>query len=262
MTHCRTRWFESFRIEAQKRWESCEDKGYNVVTQSNLLFLCPCRENGLGGVFSSTQPDECLQSALSSILQNIAKKQAESNTMFRYILPLVIFAALAVLLKFGLTTDLQRAPSPLIGKQAPVFSAPLLSAPEQSISLSDLMGKVSLINIWASWCTACYAEHPVLLEMAKISDLPIYGLNYKDTHKDAIAWLAKLSNPYEAVIVDIDGKIGVDYGVYGVPETLILDQNGIIRYKHVGPISNRDLQEKILPLVNQLKLQYSSPLRQ
>ena len=178
--------------------------------------------------------------------------------MFRHILPLAVFIVLAGLLAFGLTNDPQHVPSPFIGKPAPTFSAPQLSAPEQSISLSDLAGQVSLINVWASWCTACYQEHPVLLKLANISDVPIYGLNYKDTHDEAVAWLKKLGNPYKAVIVDTEGKIGIDYGVYGVPETFVLDQNGIIQYKHIGPISEHDLQNKILPLINQLLTQKQS----
>ena len=178
--------------------------------------------------------------------------------MFRYILPLAVFIVLAALLGFGLTSDPQHVPSPFIGKPAPAFSAPTLSAPAQSISLSDLTGEVSLINVWASWCTACYQEHPVLLKLAEISDVPIYGLNYKDTHDEAIAWLKKLGDPYKAVIVDTAGEIGIDYGVYGVPETFVLDQKGIIQYKHIGPISERDLQDKILPLIKRLSTQQTS----
>ena len=173
--------------------------------------------------------------------------------MFRYAFPLIIFIGLAVFLALGPKNDPKKVPSPFIDKPAPGFSAPSLLDPDKYVSLSDLKGKVTLLNVWASWCAACYEEHPVLNQLAEMSQTPIYGLNYKDAREAGIAWLDKLGNPYHDTIFDVDGKIGIDYGVYGVPETFVIDRAGIIRYKHIGPITQLDLESKILPLIKQLE---------
>jgi cytochrome c biogenesis protein CcmG/thiol:disulfide interchange protein DsbE len=174
--------------------------------------------------------------------------------MIRYTLPLVIFIALVFLFIFGLHNDPRRVPSPLIDKPVPVFELPLLHRPEITLRSEDLRGEVALINVWASWCVSCRYEHPLLVNLAQSSDLKIYGLNYKDERNEALMWLKQLGNPYVESIFDQQGRVGIDFGVYGVPETFILDQDGIIRYKHIGPISQEDLDKIILPLVQQLKV--------
>jgi len=174
--------------------------------------------------------------------------------MIRYLLPLVIFIALVLLFIFGLQNDPRRVPSPLIDKPVPVFELPLLHRPELTMRSEELRGEVTLINVWASWCVSCRYEHPLLVNLARTNDLKIYGLNYKDGRNEAIKWLKQLGNPYVESIFDQQGRVGIDFGVYGVPETFVVDQDGIIRYKHIGPISQEDLESIILPLVQQLKV--------
>ncbi len=171
----------------------------------------------------------------------------------KFILPLLAFVLLVVLLFAGLSNDPRRVPSPLVGKPAPAFELPRLNDPSVKFSPEMLKGKVWLLNIWASWCSGCRVEHPVLNELAKRDIVSVVGFNYKDTNKDAQAWLAQLGNPYRLVVTDQDGAVGFDYGVYGVPETFFIDKNGIIRYKHIGPISYKDLTEKLIPLIKQLQ---------
>lgn len=173
--------------------------------------------------------------------------------MTRYLLPLGIFIAIVVLLAVGLTLNPRHVPSPLIDKPAPAFTLPQLQQPEQMLSPADMLGKVWLLNVWASWCTACRVEHPLINELANSGEVAIIGLNYKDSPEDAIQWLKQLGNPYNASAVDEDGRAGIDWGVYGVPETFVVDKQGIIRYKHIGPVEKKDLEEKILPLVRQLE---------
>jgi cytochrome c biogenesis protein CcmG/thiol:disulfide interchange protein DsbE len=168
-------------------------------------------------------------------------------------LPLGIFLVLAVFLAVGLGLDPREVPSPLIGKAAPAFRLPQLQDPGQMLGTGDLKGKVWILNVWASWCVACLEEHPILVDFSKQNVLPIYGLNYKDKREDALGWLGKHGNPYTLSIQDGDGRVGIDYGVYGVPETYVIDRNGIIRYKRIGPVTVQILQEKILPLVRQLR---------
>jgi cytochrome c biogenesis protein CcmG/thiol:disulfide interchange protein DsbE len=168
-------------------------------------------------------------------------------------LPLGIFLVLAVFLAVGLNLNPREVPSPLIDRAAPAFRLPQLQEPAQTLGTDDLKGKVWMLNVWASWCVACLDEHPVLLEFSKQNVLPIYGLNYKDKREDALVWLGKHGNPYTLSIQDPDGRVGIDYGVYGVPETYVIDGKGIIRYKRIGPVTPQILQEKILPLVRQLR---------
>lgn len=169
------------------------------------------------------------------------------------LIPFAIFLVLVVFLAIGLTRDPREIPSPLIDKPAPVFSLPQLETPDQPLRLADMQGKVWLLNVWASWCTACRDEHPVLVEFAKQGVLPIVGLNYKDKRGDAQAWLKEFGNPYVTSIVDADGRVGIDYGVYGVPESFLIDGQGRIRYKRIGPITPEVLAKEILPRVRQLK---------
>ena len=172
--------------------------------------------------------------------------------MNRFLLPLGIFAALVVLLAAGLTLNPREVPSPLIGKPAPPFELPLLQQSGKSFSPREMQGKVWVLNVWASWCAACREEHPVLADFAKSGAAPLYGLNYKDKREEAIAWLGRYGDPYAASIVDVDGRVGIDYGVYGVPETYVIDKRGVIRYKRIGPVTPAILREKIVPLIAEL----------
>lgn len=163
-----------------------------------------------------------------------------------------IFIGLVALLAVGLRLNPSEVPSPLIGKPAPAFDLPLLTAPEQRFSEKTMLGKVWVLNVWASWCPPCLAEHPVVSQFARSGLVPIVGLNYKDTREDALPWLNRNGNPFQVVVFDADGRIGIDYGVYGVPETYVIDRGGVIRYKHIGPLTADVVQTKIEPLVKEL----------
>src|SRR6266852_6726648 len=151
--------------------------------------------------------------------------------MNRFVLPIAIFAALVALLAVGLTLDPRKVPSPLIGKPAQHYELPLRHEAKQTFTERDMLGKVWLLNVWASWCVSCREEHPLLLEYSRTAAVPIYGLNYKDQREDAIAWLGELGDPYVLSASDVDGRVGIDYGVYGAPETYLIDRNGVIRFK-------------------------------
>lgn len=192
--------------------------------------------------------------------------------MNRYFWILGAFVALVVLLAVGLGLNPRDVPSPLVGKPAPAFTLPVLAAPETTLSPKDMQGKVWLLNVWASWCVSCRQEHPVLVEFSKKSDVPLLGLNYKEVRGDggfdmgkmpadeekalafqrANQWLSQHGNPYTATIMDLDGRVGIDYGVYGVPETYVIDKAGVIRMKHTGPITPDVLSQKIMPLLVEL----------
>ena len=168
------------------------------------------------------------------------------------LIPLGIFGVLIVFLVIGLGLKPKEIPSPLIGKAAPTFSLPVLNQEGQIFTPKDLLGKVWLLNVWASWCVSCRAEHPLLNELAKMKLVPILGLNYKDQDLAAIKWLAELGNPYDLSIVDAKGLVGIDYGVYGVPETFVIDQTGKVAFKHIGPITPDSMQNTLLPLIAKL----------
>ncbi len=170
----------------------------------------------------------------------------------RFLAPLLAFLALAGLLYKGLSLDPREVPSPLIDKPAPTFSLPRLQQPEVLLGNADFAGKVSLFNVWATWCVACRQEHPVLMELAQ-RGIPIYGLNYKDVRSDAQRWLQRFGNPYLANAFDEEGRVGIDWGVYGTPETFIVDKQGIIRHKHIGPLTQKSVDEEILPLIKKLR---------
>jgi len=172
--------------------------------------------------------------------------------MLKYILPLILFIVMAVFLAMGLNLNPRDIPSPLIGKPAPGFTLPILASPEKKLSKADMAGKVWLLNVWASWCGSCRAEHPVFNQLAKQNIVPIIGLNYKDEAWAAKQWLNQLGNPYQISIMDQEGRTGIDYGVYGVPETFVIDKKGLIRYKHTGAVSVNDVQQILLPLITQL----------
>ncbi len=169
--------------------------------------------------------------------------------MKRFVIPLVVFGALVVFLAIGLTRDPREVPSPLVGKPAPAFSLSTLADPTRVLTPADLRGKVWLLNVWASWCVACRQEHPLLVEFARTHRVPIIGLDYKDKRDDALAWLMRFGNPYAASVVDADGRTGIEYGVYGVPETFLIDQEGIIRYKRIGPLTAEALRDEVMPLI-------------
>ncbi len=172
----------------------------------------------------------------------------------KFILPLALFFALVIFLAVGLRLNPREVPSPLVGRPAPTFTLPSLLKPEQSITPDIFQGRVSLFNVWASWCVACRQEHPYLMQLAR-EGVTLYGLDYKDTREAGLGWLDKLGNPYRQVLFDESGKAGIDWGVYGVPETFVIDKQGIIRYKHIGPITPKDWEEKIGPLVRYLEKQ-------
>jgi cytochrome c biogenesis protein CcmG/thiol:disulfide interchange protein DsbE len=169
-----------------------------------------------------------------------------------YLLPVAVFGLLAAGFYRGLAIDPLVLPSALIDKPAPSFSLPPLSDAAPGFSTADLTGHVSLVNTFASWCAPCRAEHPVLNALAQTKRVPIYGIDYKDTQSAARAWIAALGNPYTRIGAD-DGRVGIDWGVYGVPETFVVDRAGRIRYKHVGPLSDDDIENTILPLVAKLE---------
>ena len=173
--------------------------------------------------------------------------------MMRFILPFVVFIILAVFLFVGLKLDPREVPSPLVGKPAPAFVLPQLQDSAKQFSPQEMKGKVWLLNAWASWCVACEAEHPVLMELARLNIVPIYGLDYKDKRDAALAVLERRGNPYTLNVSDADGRVGIDYGVYGVPETYVIDKQGVIRYKQIGPVTAENLREKILPMIAELE---------
>ena len=170
----------------------------------------------------------------------------------RFALPLGIFLLMVALLGYGLNLDPKKIPSPLIDKAAPEFSLFMLDAPTRKLSPADMRGQVWVLNVWASWCVACREEHPVITELAAQNLVSVIGLNYKDQPADALRWLQQFGNPYATSLVDLDGRVGIDWGVYGVPETFIIDSEGTIRYKHIGPVTFDSLNGTILPILKQL----------
>jgi len=171
----------------------------------------------------------------------------------KFLIPLLLFVILVGFLAVGLTRDPQEIPSPLIGKQAPAFEVPQLADPNKTFSPESMRGQAWILNVWASWCAACRDEHPVLVELDKLQIAPIIGLDYKDKRENAMTMLSLQGNPYFLSTFDANGRVGIDYGVYGVPETYVIDKAGVIRFKHVGPITMAVLNQKILPLLSELK---------
>lgn len=171
--------------------------------------------------------------------------------MKRYLIPLAIFVVLAGFLAVGLRLNPREVPSPLVDKPAPAFSLPLLKDPAVQMTAEQMKGQVWVLNVWASWCVPCLAEHPYVTQLAR-SGATVVGLNYKDKPEDANGWLRKHGDPYQAIVADRDGRVGIDYGVYGVPETFVIDQAGMIRFKQIGPITPEVLQGKLLPLLKKL----------
>ena len=170
----------------------------------------------------------------------------------RFLIPMALFVVLVVFLAIGLQRDPQKLPSPLIDKVAPAFTLPQLAVADKSFSPADMKGRVWMLNVWASWCVACRVEHPLLLEFARSQVVPLVGLDYKDKQPAALKYLGQHGNPYLLSISDDDGRVGIDYGVYGVPETFLIDKAGVIRHKQIGPMTAEVLQETSLPLIDRL----------
>lgn len=171
----------------------------------------------------------------------------------KFLIPLALFGVLAWFLYSGLSLNPREVPSPLIGKPAPGFALVRLDEPQKTVRRDDLLGKPWIMNVWASWCAPCREEHPVVIDLAQRGGVPVVGLNYKDRPADARNWLLRLGDPYAVTLVDFDGKVGIDFGVYGVPETFVIDAQGVIRYKHVGVLTPAIVRERIEPLLRQLR---------
>ena len=171
----------------------------------------------------------------------------------RFVIPVAIFALIAWFLLKGLGKDPREIPSPLVGKAAPAFALPVLDSPGTEWTPEQMRGKVWLLNVWGSWCAGCKVEHPLLNELAKAGTVPIVGLAWKDKPENSAAWLAKFGNPYEVVVSDLAGRVAIDYGVYGAPETFLIDKAGVVRHKHVGPLTPEALRDRVMPLVRQLQ---------
>lgn len=172
--------------------------------------------------------------------------------MKRYLVPLAIFIVLAGFLAVGLKLNPREVPSPLVNKPAPAFQLPLLADPAVQMTAEQMKGQVWVLNVWASWCVPCLAEHPYVTQMARSSGVKVIGLNYKDKPEDARNWLARHGDPYATIVADRDGRVGIDYGVYGVPETFVIDKAGVIRFKQIGPITPEALRDKLMPLLKEL----------
>jgi cytochrome c biogenesis protein CcmG/thiol:disulfide interchange protein DsbE len=169
----------------------------------------------------------------------------------RLVIPLAVFLAIAAFLWVGLYRDPREVPSPLVDKPAPAFTLAQLHKPAETFTPDAMRGKVWLLNVWASWCVACRQEHPLLVDLSK-GGVPIVGFNYKDKRENGLQWLERNGNPYLLSVSDLDGRVGIDYGVYGAPETFVIDKTGVIRYKQIGPITPEAWRDKIQPLVNKL----------
>lgn len=171
----------------------------------------------------------------------------------RFLIPLAFFIGLLVLLAVGLKLNPREVPSPLIGKAAPAITLPELNRPDVVFSHKDMLGKVWVLNVWASWCVACREEHETLMQFSRTRLAPVLGLNYKDERIDGLRWLTQFGNPYERSLYDHEGLVGIDYGVYGVPETFVIDKRGVIRYKRIGILTPELLRDSIVPLLRELE---------
>ena len=171
------------------------------------------------------------------------------------VLPLVLFVGIIVLLWLGVGRDPHIIPSPLISKPMPVFTAKRLFYPLTTITNEDLEGKVAIVHVFGSWCMACRAEQPVMMRVAETHTLPIYGIDYKDTHQAGQEFLQEYGNPYKAIVFDHKGNIAINFGVYGTPELFIIDKHGVIRFKHIGVLTWHEWKNKLLPIIKHLQAQ-------
>ncbi|MPY76152.1 MAG: DsbE family thiol:disulfide interchange protein [Alphaproteobacteria bacterium] len=181
------------------------------------------------------------------------EKRSLTRVRLVFLVPVVVFLALGIVLGWGLTRDPREIPSALIGKPVPEFALPPVQRRALGLASTDLKGEVSLVNVFASWCTACREEHPLFLRLEAEGVVPIHGLNYKDRRQDAARWLDTLGNPYTRTGADRDGRVAIDWGVYGVPESFVISKDGRIAYKHVGAVTPKVLQTTILPLIEALR---------
>lgn len=179
--------------------------------------------------------------------------ESAARSRWRNAWPLAVFAVLVLFLGIGLTLNPRLVPSPLVGKPVPEFRLPPVQGRTLGLAAEDLRGEVAVVNVFASWCTACRDEHPLWMELARRRTLPIHGLNYKDRPDDAAGWLRELGDPYTRTGADRDGRVGIDWGVYGVPETYVIDKHGVIRDKIIGAITRKTVDERLLPLVRRLR---------
>jgi cytochrome c biogenesis protein CcmG/thiol:disulfide interchange protein DsbE len=170
----------------------------------------------------------------------------------RFILTLGVFGLLLVLLGIGLTMDPKKVPSPLIGKPAPAFELPVLHQPNSTFRPDDFKGQVWVLNVWASWCVSCRAEHAIITQLANMNLVSIVGLDYKDEPDDGKRWLQQFGNPYTLSVLDYEGRAGIDWGVYGVPETFVIGKDGLIKYKHIGPVTAESLRDEVVPAIKAL----------
>lgn len=175
------------------------------------------------------------------------------------LLPLIVFLIMVGFLAWGLQRDPSRIDSPLIDQAAPAFSLPVLGG-DTTFTSEDMLGQPWVLNVFASWCGPCIAEHPVLTDLAEQQSAPVVALNYKDSSADAVAWLARYGDPFYVVAEDQAGSVGIDWGVYGVPETFVIDGEGNVRYKHIGPLSDEDMKNTVMPLLQSLSTQELSSL--
>ena len=173
--------------------------------------------------------------------------------MGRFLVPIGVFLLLVVVLAIGLTKDPRKLPSPYIGKPAPEFELPSLTQPDKKVGSASYAGQVALLNVWATWCPGCRQEHDFLLELAAESTVPIYGLNWRDNGPDALRWLDTLGDPYVDSAFDADGRVGIDWGVYGAPETFLIDQNGLVVHKHIAPLTREIWDRDFMPIINDLR---------
>ena len=189
----------------------------------------------------------------TEVLASVPEESAVKGFRLGYLVPLLAFIALVLVLGIGLTLDPRKVPSPLIGKPVPEFSLPPVKGRTLGLASADLKGEVSLMNVFASWCVSCREEHPVFMDLRKRGVIAIHGLNYKDKPDDAARWLDGLGDPYTRTGADLDGRVAIDWGVYGVPETFLVDREGRIVFKQIGPVTPQLVKEKLLPLIERLR---------
>jgi cytochrome c biogenesis protein CcmG/thiol:disulfide interchange protein DsbE len=195
----------------------------------------------------------------SQLAPTPAKAAGTVGRRLGFLIPVAVFAAIALALGVGLTLRPDVIPSALIGKPVPEFDLPPVKGSALGLSSNDLRGEVSLVNVWASWCTECRREHPLFMELERQRIVPVHGLNYKDEPDDARQWLDSLGDPYTRNGADRDGRVGIEWGVYGVPETFVVDTEGRIAYKHIGAVDERVLRETIVPLIEDLRAAGARP---
>ena len=168
----------------------------------------------------------------------------------RFAIPIVVFLLLVVVFSFGLFNDPRELPSPFLGEQAPTFEVASLTEPDRMVGSAEYEGRMALVNVWATWCGGCRQEHPFLMKLAQSGAIPIYGINWRDSRPEALGWLQQLGDPYVFSAFDADGRVGIDWGVYGAPETFLISPEGVVLYKHLGPLNAAVWEEDFVPLIN------------